>query len=78
METILYKAHPLSIEPETNLIELQCTQGQVWLTIEGYNEDFILSEGQRFLISKAQGQVVMESLANESRVQLKSFARAAA
>lgn len=74
-ETTLYKANPVSLESE-EAIELKCVEGQIWLTIAGYGEDFILTPGQRFLIAESHG-VVLESLAKESRLQMRRFTKAA-
>jgi len=31
-------------------VQLECTEGKVWLTIEGVNDDFLLGKGDRIRI----------------------------
>ncbi len=76
-ERTLYKALPISLRSNHGLMELQCLEGQIWLTIAGYGEDFILSQGQKMFLSEANGPVVLESLVKQSRLQLRQHQPAA-
>lgn len=53
-------------------IRLECTEGRVWLTIEGQSDDFLLSKGERLRIG-SNGLALIQGLPSGS-VQLDSMA----
>ncbi|MHB1238613.1 MAG: DUF2917 domain-containing protein [Gallionella sp.] len=53
-------------------VRLECTEGRVWLTIEGQSDDFLLSKGERLRI-EGDGLAPIQGLPSGS-VQLASMA----
>ncbi len=55
-------------------VRLECTEGPVWLTVEGQSDDFLLSKGERLRIED-DGLVLIQGLPSGS-VQLSGMADA--
>ncbi len=53
-------------------VRLECTEGRVWLTVEGQSDDFLLSKGERLRI-EGDGLALIQGLPSGS-VQLASMA----
>jgi hypothetical protein len=51
-------------------IQLECTEGKVWLTIEGFQDDFLLGKGDRMRID-SNGLALVQGFPSGS-VQLDS------
>jgi hypothetical protein len=53
-------------------VHLECTEGRIWLTVEGQSDDFLLAKGERLRIA-SNGHALIQGLPSGS-VQLLSKA----
>ena len=55
---------------------VEALSGALWVTVSGSSQDFFVRQGERLDIPCAHGQVVLESLGNDSVVRIGQHAEA--